>query len=331
MSHDTLLCVDDDSTVLRSLRSLLSSRLGSEVLIEIAESGEEALEICEELATNGKPCAVVVSDFIMPGMRGDELLVQIHRRWPQTLGIMLTGQSDIDGVKRSINEAGLYRFIEKPFDNDDLLLTVNAALQAFRQARELEARRAELERLNRELEAKVIERTAQLAAANRELQALSLTDALTGLANRRRLDQMLDQEWRRSGRSEHALSLILVDVDHFKAVNDRFGHAVGDSVLVEFADLLRRGVRGTDLAGRWGGEEFMVICPDTLLQGAQALAQKLCDAIAAHGFATIGHKTASFGVAALNPSEELPALVERLDAALYRSKNAGRNRVSVEP
>ena len=330
MSADLILCVDDDSTVLRSLRSLLSARLDPGTRIEIAESGAEALEICAELETQGLACSVLVSDFIMPGMRGDELLVQVHRRWPETLTIMLTGQSDLEGVKRSINEAALYRFIEKPFDNEDMVLTIQAARRAYRQGRELAQRNAQLEQLNRELEGLVAERTAQLEAANRELRALSLTDALTGLANRRRLNEALEQEWLRSGRAEHELALILLDIDHFKAVNDQHGHPVGDQVLVELAQLLRQGVRGSDVVGRWGGEEFLVLSPDTGLAGAMALAEKLRETIAQHRFAVVGHKTSSFGVATLNRSEELPQLLARVDAALYRSKSTGRNRVSCE-
>ncbi|MBH9576411.1 GGDEF domain-containing response regulator [Inhella proteolytica] len=330
MTSDVVLCVDDDHTVLRSLRSLLVARLEPGTRVEIAESGAEALEILEELDAEGLACSVLLSDFIMPGMRGDELLVQVHQRWPHTLNVMLTGQSDLEGVKRSINEAALYRFIEKPFDNEDLVLTLQTARHAYRQGRELALRNAELLRLNRELEAKVAERTAQLETANRELQRLSSTDALTGLANRRRLDEALEQEWRRSGRAEHALALILLDIDHFKRVNDEHGHPVGDQVLTELAHLLRQGVRGTDLVGRWGGEEFLILCPDTGPAGALALAEKLRESIAAHAFPVVGHKTSSFGVATLRPSDEVPALLARADAALYRSKHEGRNRVSHE-
>ncbi|MBH9551435.1 GGDEF domain-containing response regulator [Inhella gelatinilytica] len=325
---EVVVCVDDDSTVLRALRSLLMARLEPGSRIEIAESGDEALELLQELDDEGLPCSVLVSDFIMPGMRGDELLVRVHRRWPEVLTVMLTGQSDLEGVKRSINEAALYRFIEKPFDNDDMVMTLQRARAAFRQARELAARTAELERLNQELEAIVAERTQQLEAANRELAALSRTDALTGLANRRCLDEALEHAWRRAGRAEQSLAAILLDIDHFKQVNDQHGHGVGDSVLVEVAGLLRRGVRATDLAGRWGGEEFLILCPDTDRDGALALAEKLRAAVEAHAFEVVGRKTSSFGVATLNPNEALADLLRRTDEALYRSKREGRNRVT---
>jgi len=147
----TILCVDDESSVLQSLRTLLS-KLGNPAVIEIAESGAEALEIASDLKEQGRELAVIVSDFIMPQMRGDELLIQLHAMHPHAIKIMLTGQSAFDGVKRAINQASLYRFIEKPFDNDDLLLTVKSAWLAFLHERETREHNRELVALNAELE-----------------------------------------------------------------------------------------------------------------------------------------------------------------------------------
>jgi len=124
-----ILCVDDDRTLLQALRSLLSHSLGRDCRVEIAESGDEALELLDEVAGEGDEVGVVFADYIMPRMRGDELLVRLHARHPGMVKIMLTGQSDFGGVKRVINEANLYRFIEKPFVNADLVLTARAALQ----------------------------------------------------------------------------------------------------------------------------------------------------------------------------------------------------------
>src|SRR4051794_31691559 len=117
MMDGTILCVDDDPTVLMALRVLLG-KLGPGHVVEIAEGGDEALEIEADLRERGRDLAVVISDFIMPGMHGDELLVRLHEVSPSTIKIMLTGQSDFDGVKRAINKANLYRFLEKPFNND---------------------------------------------------------------------------------------------------------------------------------------------------------------------------------------------------------------------
>lgn len=151
MTDGTILCVDDDPTVLTALRALLG-KLGQEFSVEIAESGDEALEIEADLRAQGQSLAVVISDFIMPGMRGDELLVRLHQRSPATIKIMLTGQSAFDGVKRAINQANLYRFLEKPFNNDDLLLTVKSAWTAYEQDRALKRQNEELKHLNADLE-----------------------------------------------------------------------------------------------------------------------------------------------------------------------------------
>lgn len=146
----TVLCVDDDKSVLSALRTLLQSSLLGDCRIEIAESGQEALEIQEELVEGDRPVQVVVSDFIMPAMRGDELLVRLHERAPGMVKIMLTGQADFSGVKRVINEANLFRFIEKPFNHADLVLSIRAALQARSRELELQAR---IEKLEREVDA----------------------------------------------------------------------------------------------------------------------------------------------------------------------------------
>ncbi|CAK0759862.1 histidine kinase [Gammaproteobacteria bacterium] len=173
MTTQTILCVDDDITVLNALRTVLVKALGSEVVVEIAEDGIDALEICSELLQQGQDLSVVISDFIMPSMRGDELLIRLHGMSPNTVKIMLTGQSDLQGIKRTINEANLYRFIEKPFRNDDIRLTAKSALQAYNQERELERQNAELKRMNdalkaseRMLEGRVAQRTAELDEKN---------------------------------------------------------------------------------------------------------------------------------------------------------------------
>lgn len=136
-NESIILCVDDDTTILSTLDTLLSKKLGSNVAIETAESGQEALKIHDELQEEGRTISVIISDFIMPAMRGDQLLVHMHEKSPKTIKILLTGQSDLEGVKRSINEAELYRFLEKPFDNTDFILTIKSALASYNQNRAL--------------------------------------------------------------------------------------------------------------------------------------------------------------------------------------------------
>jgi diguanylate cyclase (GGDEF)-like protein len=330
MNRGILLCVDDDVTVLSALQTLLTRAMGADVVVEVAESGQEALEICAELAQQHREVAVVISDFIMPSMRGDELLVRMHQISPRTVKIMLTGQSDVEGIKRAINEANLYRFLEKPFNNADLVLTARTAMSAYRQGLELAQRSAELEHMNKDLEAIVQQRTAELVEKNKQLEILSISDRLTGLYNRLRLDQVLAEELARTQRSGGVFSAVLLDVDHFKAVNDTHGHQVGDQVLVAVANLLKDGIREIDVVGRWGGEEFLIVCRETDLAGATVLAEKLRESIASFSFPVVGHKTCSFGVASIRPDEPVDTLIARTDAALYCAKHNGRNRVQAQ-
>ena len=174
----------------------------------------------------------------------------------------------------------------------------------------------------------------QQQALQAELERLARTDPLTGLFNRRHMDALGDREIERSRRSRAPLAVMLADVDHFKRINDRYGHAVGDEVLVEMAARLQANVRGGDLVARWGGEEFCVLLADTDDQGARLAAERVRRAIAQRPFETSAGPlkvTLSLGVVALDDGPaRLSSLLRQADAALYTAKSAGRNRVVVE-
>ena len=322
-----ILCVDDESIVTESLRSLLYKSLKDVAVIEVAHSAEEAMEVIEGFIADGIDLQVVISDYIMPGIKGDELLVKIHSKLPRVKTIMLTGQSDIDGVRQAINKAQLYRFFEKPWINDDMILTIRSALTAYDQEARLENQNRQLVTLNQELEAKVWQRTRELEQKNLELERLATFDRLTGLVNRAKLDEVITAELTRSNRYGNSFGLIMLDIDHFKVVNDTHGHQVGDQVLQLFAEHLRHGVRDVDVPGRWGGEEFLIICPESDQQGLVALAQSLRKCIQSRDFVGVGKKTASFGVTVFEKKDTIETIVGRADKALYIAKEAGRNRV----
>jgi diguanylate cyclase (GGDEF)-like protein len=153
-------------------------------------------------------------------------------------------------------------------------------------------------------------------------------DQLTTLPNRRQLDDQLDRDIARAHRHRVPLSVLLVDIDRFKAINDLHGHQAGDHALRELASRLSDTVRGGDLAGRWGGEEFLVIAPNTGQDGALELAERCRTVIAGTPFADVGTVTASFGVATLTEHEDARSLVHRADIALYRAKDGGRDAVA---
>lgn len=182
-----------------------------------------------------------------------------------------------------------------------------------------------LSRLNREL----ADAHENLARKSAELEKLSETDRLSGLFNRMKLEEILDHECRRASRSSQPLTVIMLDVDRFKSINDTLGHHAGDRVLKELARVLESRIRTIDTVGRWGGEEFLLICPGTEISGAGVLAEKLRREIADHAFPEVGHCTCSFGISSCRTGERPDDMVIRADQAMYQAKEKGRNRVEV--
>ncbi|NMG44989.1 diguanylate cyclase [Aromatoleum toluvorans] len=174
-------------------------------------------------------------------------------------------------------------------------------------------------------------RHAELLHALEQMERLAYTDRLTGAWNRRHLEDAALLEMSRAERHGHAASLLVLDVDHFKEINDQFGHAVGDYVLVELVRRIRGDIRRADTVTRWGGEEFVVLAPDTPLREAELLARKLCARVAEAQLSSARPVTISVGVAEYRCGESLEHWLGRADRAMYRAKNAGRNRVVLDP
>ena len=162
-----------------------------------------------------------------------------------------------------------------------------------------------------------------------ELKRAANEDHLTGIYNRRKISGELYIEIGRSKRYKRDFSIILIDMDNFKETNDTFGHTSGDTVLIEIADIIQNSIRKVDALGRWGGEEFMVISPETGINGARSLAEKIRAAIEAYNFTGIGKKTASLGVTTYMDDDDAEAIIKRADVALYAAKESGKNRVEV--
>jgi two-component system cell cycle response regulator len=222
--------------------------------------------------------------------------------------ILLTALEDIDSKRRGLS-AGADEFLSKPVNALELQIRLSSMLRIKRLADELER-------------------------VNKNLAELATIDPLTQVANRRAVEHRLALEFQRERRYKHPLACILVDIDHFKAVNDTYGHPAGDKVLIEVASAIRESIRTTDLVARFGGEEFIVIAPETPMAPAQMVAERIRLAIIEktsakmdQGLPTV---TASLGVATteLQVTKE-SELVARADAALYRAKHEGRNRVVV--
>lgn len=184
-----------------------------------------------------------------------------------------------------------------------------------------------LENYNENLETEVSKRTKEIDEKNRLLEELAIKDNLTKLFNRNKLDEVLINESNRANRYNHSFGVILIDIDNFKSVNDIYGHQIGDKVLQEFANILQSNSRKTDTVGRWGGEEFLIICSETELDGILTQAEKLKEKVENFNFSVNEQKTASFGVSLYNKDESVKDIIKRADDALYEAKVAGKNRV----
>ena len=187
----------------------------------------------------------------------------------------------------------------------------------------------ELEDRNIVLQKLVDDKTRKLNEVIDQISKMATTDSMTGLFNRFKIEKIIDAEIIRSNRYNNIFSVIMMDIDHFKRVNDEYGHMVGDQILVEFANILSQRVRNADVFGRWGGEEFIFVCPETEKEEARVLAEDLREMIEAHPFDTIGKKTASFGIASYKSGDTMDTILGRTDRALYQAKKGGRNMVCI--
>ncbi|HET9552698.1 MAG TPA: diguanylate cyclase [Anaeromyxobacteraceae bacterium] len=301
-----ILVVDDSRTQLDWLVQVLQ-REGYDV--RSAASGKEAL-----LKVRTEPPDLVLLDMILPDMDGLEVLRFVKARPEDQFipVIILSVKSDLDSKVTGLR-IGADDFLAKPFAEAEILARCAAMLR-------------------------IKSLQDQLRATQRKLEEQSITDGLTGLKNRRFFDERLPEEFRRAQRYADPVSLIMIDLDHFKRVNDRYGHQMGDVVLRQAATLVRLAIRDTDIGARYGGEEFGVILPKTHLAGALAVAERIWRELGQHAYRHEGptgvagpevRMTASIGLAFF-PSKDITSaelLLKYADDALYQAKRSGRNTI----
>jgi diguanylate cyclase (GGDEF)-like protein len=324
--HNTpkILIVDDQPANLLAMEGLLEE-MNADLLT--ASSGHEALALMLK-----HEFALVLLDVQMPDMDGFET-ASLMRGMKQTRHLPIIFVTAISKEDEHIfrgYDSGAVDYLFKPVSPVILRSKVEIFLKINRQQRLLEKKTMELDQKVEEL----LVLKAQLEETNQQLEELSQTDALTGLANRRQLKEVLATEWRRALRNGQSLALIMADIDAFKSFNDTYGHLAGDECLRKIAVALRSPLmRSADLAARFGGEEFVILLPDTDLAGAAYIAEAIrLDvknmAITHAGSDTGGLVTMSFGVTAGKPSAKMIDLdlVCAADKALYRAKEGGKNR-----
>lgn len=314
-----LLTVDDNA-INRFMLAQHLRQMGHEV--EGAENGRRALEMLAEQAFD-----MVLLDLNMPEMDGHEVLAVLNQENRlKDLPVLVISSMDEVTVAAQCIEAGAEDYLTKPVDPILLRARVNVSLEKKR------LREAEVQYLNEMLELRrsLEQSNQELMRVNSVLENLAYTDTLTELPNRRHGMQNLTRQWELFCRNGNAFCLILCDIDHFKSHNDTLGHDFGDQVLQRAARLFQQLARASDLVCRFGGEEFLVLCPDTDLTGAEQLAERLRSGLAASDFEHDRRVTASFGVAeARRDLERIDRMLKAADEALYRAKEGGRNRVVV--
>jgi two-component system, cell cycle response regulator len=299
----TVAVVDDDSSI-RRLVSMILRRNGYSVLE--ATSGEEAQQV---LWTH--PWDLAVLDRWLPDLDGIVLCQQIKQdpALRNRYVIILTGEDEQQDKIEGLN-TGADDYITKPFSHPELLARIRAGKR-------------------------IVDLQNELIASNRRLELLSITDGLTQLYNHRHFQEEMSRKYEESSRYQRPLSLAMIDIDHFKKFNDTYGHAAGDEVLRRVSALLKESVRSADLAARYGGEEFAVMMPETPLQEATIVAEKVRSMIEEEGvvfgeqtfLVTVSIGVANYPHSAFRSPHEL---IDAADHALYEAKRKGRNQVRAE-
>lgn len=309
MNNSFQVLIAEDNPVSRKLLEKQLSKAGYEVVA--VENGRQALEQFDE---NFFP--IVLSDWMMPEVDGLQLCRALRENeYPgYVFIIILTGKDSKEDIIAGL-EAGADDYLTKPFNQAELLARLNTGKRIL-----------ELER--------------SLKEANEEIRILSITDPLTGCYNRGYMNERLNQEIKRSRRYGHSLSTVLCDLDHFKQVNDTYGHQAGDQVLKDFVQCISGMIRsGIDWLARYGGEEFLLVLPETDTRGAGLLAERIRKEIPKRVTKTQGVEisvTASFGISGFDPADRdemvsVEKIISLADKYLYQAKQEGRNTIRGNP
>lgn len=294
----SILLVDDEEDARRTLSELLEMK---QFTVTATDSAEKAIELLEHTAFD-----LVLSDLFMPRIDGIALTRSITSMGLTVPVIVMTGFATIEAAVETM-KAGAADFITKPFNIDQIIIVINRTLET--------------------------KRLQKLADEREYFEHLSNIDGLTELYNHRYIHQILHAEIEREKRYRRPLSLMMIDIDDFKACNDNYGHLAGDVVLKQIGALIKKSTRGCDFVARYGGEEFAVVLPETSKQEASVVAERIRSSIEEFSFSScIGKRmeklTVTIGLASLpQDARDKTELIEMADKGMYRGKESGKNRV----
>lgn len=300
-----------------------------------AESLETAVKYLHQ-----KSFDIILLNLSLPDSEGLDTLLKIEKIAPHLPIVLLTGYKDEFTALEAVRQGAQDYLVKEQTTTDMLVRSINYAIERMRYLENKSQSEEHLQKINQELERQVKKFAFQLEHQNQELKKLFLlatTDRVTGIANRYRLEDFLEQEWGNAIRNQISMSIIMIDIDYFKPYNDTYGHLDGDRCLKQVAQTIKSSVkRSKDLVARYGGEEFIVVLPDVNLAGAQKVAQKIRAEVKAlkilHPSSPISDRvTISLGVASIIPkiNSEFPTLIHIADRALYLAKTQGRDRITV--
>jgi diguanylate cyclase (GGDEF)-like protein len=324
----TVLLVDDYAEILR----LFGPQLADEFDVVIASSAREA-----QAKFGERRIDIVLTDQRMEDMTGVELLEWVLANHPRTQRLLWTGHGDLDAAIEAVNRGNVFRYLTKPAEIGVVRSALQAAARIWQLEREYERVLREMSELNTQLEERVRQRTRELEEANRELEQrtqtlekFALTDGLTLLPNRKALDHFVERELYLCRRFPAPLAVAIIDADFFKEINTKYHHPGGDRVLADLAKCMSGALRKIDMLGRWAGDEFMLIAPQTHRAGALVLVERLRTLVENHDFVYNGQRipvTVTVGLAVLEAGRAADYDQVKLAAAaaLARAKANGRN------
>jgi len=322
-----ILYVEDEDEVRTLTVEVLKNFVKSVVP---ASNGKEGLELFQKHYGDEEVGSfdLIVTDINMPKMGGLDMLKAIGDIDTSIPSIVTTAHNDAEFLKEAINQR-VRGYVSKPLNIHDLIENIAIAVES-------QYLKAKLELANKQLAFEVEQKTKELKIAIEQLEERNTVltyqathDNLTSLSNRQKLNDELDKEILRENRYKHGLSLLMIDIDNFKSVNDTYGHDVGDIVLIELAKILKASIRETDIASRWGGEEFMILLPETITYDAINIAEAIRKKVEKHNFEQVPHPiTISIGSAHFRVGQESKDnFLKNADIALYEAKNNGKNQV----
>ena len=322
MEHLRLLIIEDDADQRELIRETLEDYFGRGTTIGVET---KAAALAQDLSS----FALILSDYNLPDGSGMELLEEVRRRC-STPVIMVTGEN-VGHIAAEAISKGATDYVVKFGDYlFTIPLVVEKNLTVAKVKLENESLRLELEAALREVK----EKNHQLEQSLKRVEEMAATDPLTGLYNRRHFSRVLDQLFAEAQRYEKDLSCVMIDLDGYKQLNDTYGHQVGDQLLVMAGKVITANLRRSDVAARYGGDEFVLLLPQTSAEEAAAVAQRIRDEFFQASAVVLKRSrgaTMSIGVGSLGVSRPAHAdqLVAKADAALYQAKDAGRDRISV--